>query len=221
MVHDIRTRDHEPHRLSITSGMASPAPDAPPVEKAEWKGAEPRGLLIAVGSGALIWAIPVPEGVDPRGWHLLAIFVATVAGIIARPLPMAAVAMIGMAAALVTGTLDIEEVLIGFSRDAVWLVLAAFLFAGTLIRTGLGRRVAFLFLSLVGHRTLGLGYALAATDLVLGPFIPSHTARSGGVVFPVLQSILHAAFDGRDSTVRRTRGFLTLTTYFSTCITGA
>ena len=194
---------------------------APPERSGRWKGAEPRGLLIAIGSGAAIWAIPVPVGVDPRGWHLLAIFVATVAGIIARPMPMGAVAITGMAATLLTGTLDIDEVLIGFGRDAVWLVLSAFLFAGTLIRTGLGRRIGFVFLSLVGHRTLGLGYALAATDLVLGPFIPSHTARSGGVVFPVLQSIVHAAFDQPDNAVRRTRGFLTLATYFSTCVTGA
>ena len=115
---------------------------APPERSGRWKGAEPRGLLIAIGSGAAIWAIPVPVGVDPRGWHLLAIFVATVAGIIARPMPMGAVAITGMAATLLTGTLDIDEVLIGFGRDAVWLVLSAFLFAGTLIRTTTCERVS-------------------------------------------------------------------------------
>jgi DASS family divalent anion:Na+ symporter len=194
-----------------------PAPAQP-----RWRGAEPRRLLVAVVCGAVIWAIPPPAGVDARGWHLLAIFVATVVGIIARPLPMGAMAMIGIAATLLTGTLDIEEVLIGFSRDSVWLVVAAFLLAGTFIRTGLGRRIAYRFMSLVGHRTLGLGYSLAATDLVLAPFIPSHTARSGGVVFPVLQSIAHSAFGPADRPeVRRTAGFLTLAAYQSTCVTSA
>jgi DASS family divalent anion:Na+ symporter len=180
-----------------------------------------------------VWVIPAPDGVDPRGWHLLAIFIGTVAGIIAQALPMGAMAMIGLAAALLTETLDIEEALVGFSRDSVWLVVAAFLLAGTFIRTGLGRRIAYVFMSMVGHRTLGLGYSLAATDLVLAPFIPSHTARSGGVVFPVLRSICHSAFDpalserseskGPDGSAaaKRTAGFLTLATYQSTCVTCA
>ena len=186
------------------------------------RGADPRRLLVPVVCGTLIWAIPVPEGLEPRAWHLLALFVATVAAIIARPLPMGAVAMIAIAAALLTGTLEMEEVLLGFSRDVVWLVVAAFLFAGTFIRTGLGRRIAYRFLSVTGHRTLGLSYSLAATDLVLGPFIPSHTARSGGVVFPVLQSIARSAFASASSAdAKRTAGFLTLATYQSTCVTCA
>ena len=211
---------------SAGTGLTSVATDAPvsapaPAPRVR-RGAEPRGLILALALGAIVWAIPAPAGVEPRGWHLLAIFVATVVGIIARPLPMGAIAMIGMATALLTGTLDDEEVLLGFGRDSVWLVLSAFLLAGTVIRTGLGRRVAFMFMALVGHRTLGLAYALAATDLVLAPFVPSHTARSGGVVFPVFQSIAHSAFDPRrDAADRRTPAFLTLATYFSTCVTSA
>lgn len=191
-------------------------------EHVRWRGAQPRGLLIAVACGLIVWVLPMPEGIEPHAWHLLAIFVATVVGIIARPLPMAAVAMIGMAAAVFTGTLEMEEVLDGFSRDVVWLVVAAFLFAGTFIRTGLGRRIAYVFMSFAGHRTLGLSYSLAATDLVLAPFVPSHTARSGGVVFPVLQSVARSVLAaGDDAAARRTAGFLTVATYQSTCVTSA
>ena len=32
----------------------------------------------------------------------------------------------------------------------------------------------------LGKSSLGLGYAIAITDLVLAPFIPSNAARSGG-----------------------------------------
>src|SRR5690554_6160712 len=136
---DVRaTAGDEPAMRTTDAVVATlPAPAGGTVRR----GAEPRRLLLALACGAIVWAIPVPDGVEPRGWHLLAIFVATVAGIIARPLPMGAIALVGLAAALVTSTLDIEEVLVGFSRDSVWLVVAAFLFAGTFIRTGLGRRV--------------------------------------------------------------------------------
>lgn len=187
-----------------------------------WRGAHPYRLLVAVAVGVLIWALPVPEGVEARGWHLLAIFVGTVVGIIARPLPIAAVAMIGITVALLTETLEMAQVLAGFSNATVWLVVCAFVLAGAFIRTGLGPRIAYLFMSAFGHRTLGLAYSLAATDFVLGPFIPSHTARSGGAVFPILQSLARSSFGPADSPrARRTAGFLAIATYQSTVITCA
>jgi DASS family divalent anion:Na+ symporter len=176
-------------------------------------------LLVAIALGGLVWALPVPEGVDARGWHLLAIFIATVVGIVMQAMPMGAVAVVALATTALSGTLELDEVLSGFAHSTVWLIVAAFLVAGTFIRTGLGRRVAYLFMSLFGHRTLGLGYSLAATDLVLAPVIPSHTARAGGVVFPVLQSLASSAFGSRESPeAHRTAGFLTLTAYQTSCI---
>lgn len=187
-----------------------------------WRGAQPHRLLIALGAGGLIWALPVPQGLEPRAWHLLAIFVGTVVGIIVRPLPIAAVSLIGITVALLTHTLEIEQVLSGFGHPTVWLVVCAFLLAGAFIRTGLGPRIAYLFMSAFGHRTLGLTYSLAATDLVLGPFIPSHTARSGGAIFPILQSLARSAFGPADSPdARKTAGFLAIATYQSTVITCA
>ncbi len=192
------------------------APDGATVESApeSGPGARPLRLLLAVAVGGLIWAFPVPAGVEPRGWHLLAIFVATVVGIVVRVMPMGAVALVALATAALTGTLELDEVLAGFSHGTVWLIVAAFLLAGTIIRTGLGQRIAYLFMSLFGHSTLGLSYSLAATDLVLAPVIPSHTARAGGVVFPVLQSLTSSAFGEPESqSTRRTAGFLTLASY--------
>jgi divalent anion:Na+ symporter, DASS family len=221
MPHDARSPDGRAAAAVAVAGGAGANATTEHVP-VRWRGARPGGLLVAVACGLLVWAVPPPEGIEPHGWQLLAIFVATVVGIIARPLPMAAVAIIGMAAAVFTGTLEMEEVLDGFSRDVVWLVVAAFLFAGTFIRTGLGRRVAYLFLALVGHRTIGLSYSLAATDLVLAPFVPSHTARSGGVVFPVLQSVARSVLTARDDPgPRQTAGFLTAATYQCTCVTSA
>jgi divalent anion:Na+ symporter, DASS family len=179
-----------------------------------WAGAHPFRLLIAVGAGVLIALLPAPAELEPRAWRLLAIFVGTVVGIVARPLPMAATALIGLTVAACTGTLKVAPVLSGFGNPSIWLVVCAFLFAGTFIRTGLGARIAYLFTTMFGHRTLGLGYSLAFTDLVLAPFIPSHTARTGGAVFPVLQSILRSSFGPPDGAAARTTGaFLAMAIY--------
>ncbi|MHC4236263.1 MAG: SLC13 family permease, partial [Planctomycetota bacterium] len=149
-------------------------------------------LCLAAGLGAVIWYIPAPEAVKPEAWHLLAIFVATVVAIVLQPLPMAAVAVLGLAATTLTGTLTIDQALSGFGDRVIWLVVAAFFIARGLIKTGLGARIAYLFMALLGRSTLGLGYGLIATDLVLAPAIPSVTARAGAVVFPILRSAAEA-----------------------------
>lgn len=178
-------------------------------------------LALVVGVGLCIWALPRPATVDPRAWRLLAIFVATVVGIIAKPLPMGAVAVVGTAVAVATQTLTIGEALSGFSNGTVWLVVTAFFIAAGFINTGLGARIAYSLVALFGGSTLGLGYSLVASDLVLGPAIPSNTARAGGVIFPILQALSRAMpqLDGGRS--ERTNAFLTLTAYNGTVITSA
>jgi len=52
-----------------------------------------------------IWFVPAPEGVDPRGMHMLAIFVGTILGLILQPLPTPSVALVGLGAAMITGTM--------------------------------------------------------------------------------------------------------------------
>jgi len=179
------------------------------------------GLALVACVGLLIWALPRPDVVDPRAWRLLAIFVATVVGIIAKPLPMGAMAVGGIAAALATRTLTIGEALSGFANATVWLVVTAFFIAAGFIKTGLGTRIAYVLIALFGKSTLGLGYSLVATDLVLAPSIPSNTARAGGVIFPILQSLAKTAREADPIRGHHTCAFLTLTAYNGTVITSA
>ena len=108
------------------------------------------GLMFLVG--AVIYFIPAPEGVDPRGMHMLGIFVATILGLILQPLPTPSVALIGLATAMITGAMDVKsgEALSGFSNSAVLLIVAAFFIADGFLLTGLGRRVALMFLTVLG-----------------------------------------------------------------------
>lgn len=178
-------------------------------------------LALVASVGILIWLLPRPDAVDPRAWRLLAIFVATIAGIIAKPLPIGAVAFVGIAATLATGTLTLAEALSGFTSAPLWLVMTAFFLASGFIRTGLGERIAYLLVSRFGRSTLGLGYSFVASDLVLAPMIPSNTARAGGVIFPILQSLARTVVGGDSGEARRTRAFLTLAAYNATVITSA
>ncbi|MDN6218553.1 MAG: anion permease, partial [Enterococcus sp.] len=54
-------------------------------------------LMIPVVVGFIIWFFPWrPEEVPVEGWQMLAIFIATIVAIILKPLPMGAVALIGL-----------------------------------------------------------------------------------------------------------------------------
>ena len=175
-------------------------------------------LLLAV----VIWFVPAPPGVEPAGMHLLAIFIATIVGIILKPLPMGAVALVGIAATAMTKTLAIEQALSAFGNRVIWLLVLAFFISRGFIKTGLGARIAYLFMALLGRKSLGLGYGLVATDLVLAPAIPSNTARAGGVVFPILRSVAEA-YESRpdDGTAKRLGAFLTVVAFQGTVITSA
>ncbi len=144
-----------------------------------------------------------------RGLHLFAIFVATILGIILRPLPMGAVTILGVALTAITGTLSVGDALSGFAEKTLWLIIVAFMFARGFIKTGLGTRIAYFFMKLLGKRTLGLAYGLAATEFVLGPVVPSNTARTAGIMMPIVRS-LAGAYDSNpnDGTGRKIGSYL-------------
>jgi len=149
-----------------------------------------------------------------RGLHLFAIFVATILGIILRPLPMGAVAMVGVGLTAITGTLPIADSLSGFAEKTLWLIIVAFMFARGFIKTGLGTRIAYFFMRLLGKRTLGLAYGFAATEFVLAPVVPSNTARTAGVIMPIMRSLARAyGSNPEDGTARKMGAYLTVTCF--------
>ncbi|MEJ2236677.1 MAG: anion permease [Gemmatimonadales bacterium] len=177
---------------------------------------------IPIGLAALIWLLPSPQGVTTQAWHLFAIFVATIVGIMLEPLPMGAVAIAGITAAIVSRTLTVSAALSGFSNGVIWLVMTAFFISRGFIKTGLGARIAYSFVRLLGKNTLGLGYSMSATELVLAPAIPSNTARAGAVIYPIVRSMA-AAFDSRpgDGSERRIGAFLIKNSFQANLITSA
>ncbi len=165
--------------------------------------------LIVLGCGVLIAVIPQPEGVTREAWTLLAIFVATIVGSIVQPLTGSAMVLLGVVAVAVFRALPVEKALSGYADKFVWLVLAAFFISRAMIKTGLGHRIALIFVRLMGRKTLGLGYSLVFTDFILASFIPSTGARSGGIILPIARSVTET-YDSRpdDGTAGRLGTFL-------------
>ncbi|KAI7867786.1 Sodium/sulfate symporter [Spinellus fusiger] len=83
-----------------------------------------------------------------------------------------------------------DQALKGFSSRVVWLIFAAFHLGKAVEVTQLGHRVSLMMIKTFGKHMLGLGYAIVLSELMLGPFVPSNTARGGGIILPVVHSIV-------------------------------
>jgi DASS family divalent anion:Na+ symporter len=121
--------------------------------------------------------------------------------------------LLGVTALPLFEVLPIEDALAGYADPVVWMVLAAFFISRGMIKTGLGRRIAFLFIKAIGHHSLGLSYALVSTEAVLGSVIPSTGARSGGIIFPITKSLAEAYESRPGPTARRLGAFLMTSVY--------
>lgn len=194
-------------------------------------------LAIVVLVGVVIALLPPPAGLAPYAWYYFALFAAVIVGLILEPVPAAAVGLIGVTLVAVLGLVFSPEQLVdpkfkapaeaikwalsGFSNTTVWLIFGAFMFALGYEKTGLGKRIALLLVKLLGKRTLGLGYAVTLADLILAPFTPSNTARSGGTIFPVIRNIpgLYGSEPGETS--RKIGSYLMWTALAATCITSS
>lgn len=164
--------------------------------------------IFTVLVGVAIWFLPPPPGLKLEALHLFAIFVAVILGFILKPLPMGAVAFIGISFTAFSGVLKFNEALSGFANSTIWLIVAAFLFAKGFIKTGLGRRIAYVIMRAIGDSTLKIGYTLVLTNVIIGLATPSSTARVGGVLYPIVRGLSSAFGSEPGATARRMGAYL-------------
>ena len=173
-------------------------------------GFKPIPTLVALALALVIWLIPVPDGVSAEAWHLLALFVGIIAAIIGKAMPIGAVAIIGITLVALLGVtvpaVDPEtgkaianpagqaakDALSSLNNSLIWMIGVAIMISRGLLKTGLGTRFGYMFISVWGKRTLGVAYSLVISDLILAPVTPSNTARGGAIVHPVMRAIANS-----------------------------
>ncbi|MBO9685273.1 DASS family sodium-coupled anion symporter [Roseateles chitosanitabidus] len=184
--------------------------------------------LITTGVLILLLLIPVPQGLKPEAWRLVAIFLTTIVAIILKVMPIGVMAMMAIVIVSLTQVTSgsskgaIADALSSFSSPLIWLIVVAILISRGLKKTGLGNRIGLMFIALMGKRTVGIGYGLTVCELVLAPFTPSNTARGGGIVHPIMKSIA-GAFDSDPAkgTQGKVGTYLALVNYHANPITSA
>lgn len=199
-----------------------------------WKAIAPVAVAI------IIALIPAPAGLPQHAWYFFAIFAGVIVGLMFEPLPGGAIGLIGVALVAVLSNwvffspeqlakpgfnesrAALSWALSGFSNSTVWLIFGAFMFALGYEKSGLGRRIALLLVKAMGRKTLTLGYAVTIADLLLAPFTPSNTARSGGTIYPVIRN-LPPLYESKpnDPSARRMGSYLMWVALAATCVTSS
>lgn len=159
--------------------------------------------IMVILFGCILWFMPVPEGLTQyvantgpgelhftatMAWHLFAIFITSIFAVILNAMPIFTASILGVSAAVLTGTMTSKQAFTGFSEDWILLIIVAFLIARGVIKSGLGKRIAFLIIRRFGKTSLGLSYSIIAADMFIAPAFPSNTARSG-VLFPIVNAL--------------------------------
>ncbi len=112
-----------------------------------------------------------------------------------------------------------KDVLSGYASTTTWMVFAAFSLSAAFVTTGLGKRIAYILIEKFGSTTLGLGYVTALLDGVISPATPSNTARAGGIVYPIMNSVSIALGSEPGKTPEKAGAYLALNTYMATKVT--
>lgn len=116
----------------------------------------------------------------------------------------------------------IKDALSGFSNSLIWLIVISIIVARGVIKTGLGERLAYHFISIFGKKTLGIAYSIAFCETILAPVTPSNTARAGAIINPIVQAIARSfKSTPEDGTQNKIGAYLSLVNYQANPISSA
>ncbi len=164
--------------------------------------------ILLAASALSIWFVPPPEALSIEAWRLFAVFLTTILSIVLGLLPIFTASILALSTTVLTGLLSTKEAYSGFSQSFILLIVVAFLVSRAVVKSGLGKRIAMLIIRKFGRSTLGLGYSMMATDILIAPAFPSNTARSG-VLYPIVQSLAHdSGSKVADGTCRKLGAYL-------------
>ena len=180
-------------------------------------------LAILVAIPVLFFLIPAPEGLSLIAWRLLGIYIATIVGLVIKPYgePVILLAAVAASAATIGNTAGAEKLvkvgqtLSGYQSGTTWLIFTAFTLSSAFVITGLGKRIAYYMIGWIGNTTLRLGYVTVFLDLLLSPATPSNTARAGGIVFPIINSVAVALGSAPEKSPKLAGRYLLLNVYMT------
>ncbi len=175
-------------------------------------------LILITVLTVFIWNIPAPKGLEVETWHIVALYIGLLIGLVSKPFsePIITLIMVGIAAIF----MDSSILLQGFGNKMVWFIAMVTIVCTAFVKTGLGKRIAYNLLLRGGKTTLGLGYILVFTDLILSPATGSNSSRTS-IIYPIFHNIAEGTGSTAEKNPRKLGAYLTVLMYASSQGTSA
>lgn len=159
-----------------------------------------------------IWNGPVPTGLEAETWHIVALYLGLLMGLVFRPLsePVVTLIIVGLASMFMKSSILLR----GYGNDMAWFIATVTIVCTAFIKTGLGKRIAYNLLIRAGNSTLGLGYIMVITDLLLSPATGSNSSRTS-IIYPIFQNIAQGIGSTAEKAPRKLGAFLEVLMYAS------
>ncbi|BFU59300.1 MULTISPECIES: anion permease [Rodentibacter] len=178
-------------------------------------------LVILAAIPLVTFFCPAPEGLSLIAWRLLGVYIATIVGLVIKPYgePVILLAAVAVSGAIIGNTeganefVKVGNMLDGYKSGTTWLIFTAFTLSSAFVITGLGKRIAYHMIGAIGSTTLRLGYVTMFLDLLLSPATPSNTARAGGIIFPIINSVAIALGSDPEKSPKKAGRYLMMNVY--------
>lgn len=170
--------------------------------------------LVTIG----VWVIPTPAGLETETWHIVALYLGLLLGLVIKPFtePVITLIIVGFASMFI----DTSILLNGFGNSMAWFIALVTIVCTAFVKTGLGKRIAYNLLLRGGKSSLGLGYILVFTDFILSPATGSNSSRTT-IIYPIFQNIAEGVGSTPEKNPRKLGAFLTILMYVSSQGTAA
>jgi len=146
------------------------------------------GLPIALILLGLIWTMPTPPGLAYNAKMAMGIFAFALVLWVSNSIPNYVTSLIVLVLLPVTGAWPEKAVLGVFGYDVIWLMVAAFVIASGMEKSGLARRLALFLITKLGKSTNSVLAVLMGTNFLVAFVVPSTTARAA-MLFPIVMMI--------------------------------
>jgi sodium-dependent dicarboxylate transporter 2/3/5 len=127
------------------------------------RGGKRTGLFFGLAIFAALLFLPVPDGMKPQAWKVLAITALMASWWITEAIPIAATSLLPIVLLPALGVLPAREATAPYASDVIYLFMGGFFLAVTMQRWNLQRRIALNIIKVVGASPskMVLGFMLA------------------------------------------------------------
>ncbi|MBU1338205.1 MAG: DASS family sodium-coupled anion symporter [Acidobacteria bacterium] len=144
-------------------------------------------LVLSIAAGLTLILSPPPQGLSPEGARCLGVTIICFTLWVLQSLPLAVTGLLAVFLLPTFNILGREEVFSYFGNSAVFFLLGVFILSGAVIRTGLSKRLAFIFIARFGKSPRGLLFGVVFSSALFALFMPEHAVAA--MMFPLVLEI--------------------------------